>query len=217
MCILHYTFQVVQTVYENNPGLKPSMSVVANATSLQSYALNEIPAENTKPPTRINKRNSQERNYRLSKANTRGNRAKLFSRVKLRGKHVEYALIFFWVCPCFFLLSPAISLLQEPPAFCKSKCAQSSVCCLQAALQSVFMQCLLWAVSITFEHLTPDYEVQCCRLIFWVVGEGWDWHAVSMKMELAITTDSSCLFVSEDVDKAAEGMMTAVLTSLYSP
>lgn len=52
-------------------------------------------------------------------------------------------------------------------------------------------------------------------MIVWVIGEGWDRHAVLMKMELAITTDS-CLFVSEDAGKAAEGMMTAVLTSLYS-
>lgn len=35
-----------------------------------------------------------------------------------------------------------------------------------------------------------------------------------MKMELAITTDSSCLFVSEDAGKAAEGMIASHLPLL---
>lgn len=76
MCILHNTFHVVQTVYENNPGLKPSMSVAANAASLQSCALNEIPAENTKPPTHINEGNSQGRVCRSGEANAWESRAK---------------------------------------------------------------------------------------------------------------------------------------------
>lgn len=198
VCILHYAFQAVQTVYENNPGLKPCMSVVANATSLQSCALNEIPAENTKPPTRINKRNSQGRVCRLGKANAWGSRAKNILKSKIEREAS-------WIFSHFLLIlslspgslrSPPISLLQEPPAVCKSKCAQASACCLQAAVQCVFVQCLLWAVSIILEHLTPDYEVQYYRLIVWVLGEGWDWHAVLMKMELTIPTDSSCLFVS---------------------
>lgn len=141
MCILHYTFQAVQTVYENNPGLKPSMSVVASATSLQSCALNEIPAENAKPPTCINKRNSQGRVCRLGKANAWGSRAKNILKSKTE-REASWIVSHFLLSLSLFLspgsvMSPAISLLQEPPAVCKSKCAQASACCLQAAVQSV--------------------------------------------------------------------------------
>lgn len=132
-----------QTVYENNPGLKPSMSVVANSMSLQSCALNEIPAENTKPPTCINKRSSQGRVCRSGKANAWGSRAKNILNSKIEREAS-------WICSHFLLslflflspgsvMSSAISLLQEPPAFCKSSCAQAFACCLQAAVQNVYV------------------------------------------------------------------------------
>lgn len=59
------------------------MSVVANAASLQSCALNKIPAENTKPPTRINEGNSRGRVCRLGKANAWESRAKNILKSKI--------------------------------------------------------------------------------------------------------------------------------------
>lgn len=63
-------------MYENNPGLKPSMSLTANKNSLKNCVLSEIPAENTKPPTRINKRNSRGRVCASGKSQTWGSRTK---------------------------------------------------------------------------------------------------------------------------------------------
>lgn len=41
-------FKLFRLCIENNPGLKPSMSLTANNNSLKSCVLNEIPAENNK-------------------------------------------------------------------------------------------------------------------------------------------------------------------------
>lgn len=49
------------------------MSLTANKNSLLSCVLSEIPAENTKPPTRINKRNSRGRVCASGKTQTWGN------------------------------------------------------------------------------------------------------------------------------------------------
>lgn len=63
-------------MYENNPGLKPSISLTANKNSLRSCVLNEIPAEDTISPTLINKRNSWGRVCASGKAQTWGSRTK---------------------------------------------------------------------------------------------------------------------------------------------
>lgn len=58
------------------------MSLAANKNSLTSCVLDKIQAENTKPPTRINKRNSQGRVCVSGKTQTWGNRSKNILRSK---------------------------------------------------------------------------------------------------------------------------------------
>lgn len=130
---------------------------------------------------------------------------KIVSEVKLRGNQVENFLIFFWVCVFVsvsfswfwdeshhFLTARATALT----AFCKGGIWCSNLCPATFRLQYGVSLFVVFAMSCwhhfrAFDTGSWDPLLQ----VDWMVGEGWDWHAVLLKMELAFKDYRLLLFI----------------------